>query len=382
MIRQSQTAELDVDELREAIRDVLDREAGSERTRHAMNQPTGHNAKLWEIISELGWTGIAIPEEHGGAGASLVELGVVMQELGRSLAPCAFVPSVVLFGGALQMAGSLDQLSKMLPRIASGDLLASVALVGSAGRCEGESLGVEIREQGTEISLRGVAAYVPDADVAELILVAGRAPDGDTALVIVETGLESVEITPQPLFDPTRSFSRLELHDVVVPREAMLGDPAGGAALRERLIDLGIIALACDSAGGAGQVLESTLAYTKERQQFDRPVASFQALKHRCADMMMRVEGSAVSVARALEAFAGEQDEARITASEAKFFAADGYIHVAQEGVQMHGGVGFTWEYDCHFYLKRALLNQALLGDSRWHRDRAADALFGAPAHG
>jgi len=160
----------------------------------------------------------------------------------------------------------------------------------------------------------------------------------------------------------------------------MLDPTDSGARLHESLIDLGAIATACDSVGGAGQVFESTLKYMKERHQFGRPVASFQALKHRCADMMMRVEGSAVSAARALEAFAGEYADARVAISEAKFFTAESYTHVAQEGVQMHGGVGFTWEYDCHLYLKRAMLNQALLGDSRWHRDRAANALLGEPA--
>ena len=160
----------------------------------------------------------------------------------------------------------------------------------------------------------------------------------------------------------------------------MLDSTDTGARLHGSLVDLGAIATACDSVGGAGQVLESTLKYMKQRHQFGRPVASFQALKHRCADMMMRVEGSVVSVARALEAFAGEQADARVAISEAKFFTADSYTHVAQEGVQMHGGVGFTWEYDCHLHLKRAMLNQALLGDSRWHRDRAATALLGEPA--
>ena len=157
----------------------------------------------------------------------------------------------------------------------------------------------------------------------------------------------------------------------------MLGDFAKGGALRSRLIDLGAIALACDSAGGAGKVLESTLAFIKERKQFDRLIGSFQALKHRCADMLMRVEASAVSVGMALEAYAREQQDAPVAASEAKFFAGDSYVQVAQEGLQMHGGVGFTWEYDCHLHLKRALLNQALLGDSRWHRDRVADLVLG-----
>lgn len=380
MIRRTQTAELDVNELRETIREVLDREAGSDRTRHAMSQPVGHDTNLWERISELGWTGIAIPEEYGGAGTSLVELGVVVQELGRCLAPCAFVPSVVFFGGALLVAGTSDQRAKLLPRIASGDLLASVALIGPAGRCEPDGLAIEIEGRGSELSLRGNASYVPDADVAELILVAGRTREGDLALVVVETGLDSVEITPQPLFDPTRRFSHLNLHDVVVPREAMLDPADGGTRLHERLVDLGAIATACDSVGGAARVLEAILSYTKARHQFGRPVASFQALKHRCADMMILVEGSAVSAARALEAFAGEQADARVAISEAKFFTAESYTHVAQEGVQMHGGVGFTWEYDCHLYLKRAMLNQALLGDSRWHRDRAANALLGEPA--
>ena len=147
--------------------------------------------------------------------------------------------------------------------------------------------------------------------------------------------------------------------------------------MRERLIDLASIAVACDCAGGAHRVLEATLAYMKERKQFDRLIASFQALKHRSVDMMMRVEASAVSVELALESFAREQGDARIAASEAKFYASDSYVHVAKEGLQMHGGVGFTWEYDCHLYLKRALLNRVLLGDARWHQDRAADLLLG-----
>ena len=379
MIRNERTEDLDLDDLREAVRDVLGREAGLERTRHAMEQSTRHDAKLWELIASLGWTGLAIPEEYGGSGATLSELGVVLQELGRALVPCAFVPSVVLFGGAILLGGRPEKKSEILPRVASGELLASAALVGFEGHCEAERLGLEVRERGVEIVVRGIAEYVQDADVADLILVAGRTPEGRTALLVIDTSLESVEITPQPLFDPTRSFSRLELHDVVVPREAMIGDAAGGEELRQRLIDLAAIAIACDCAGGAGAVLEATLEYTKERHQFGRPVASFQALKHRCVDMMMCVEGSTAVAGRALDAFSTELSETRIAASEAKTFGAEAYGHVAREGVQMHGGVGFTWEYDCHLYLKRAVLNQALLGDSRWHRDRAAEALLGAP---
>ncbi len=195
--------------------------------------------------------------------------------------------------------------------------------------------------------------------------------------MLVDPRHEAIEISPQPVFDPTRRFSRLVMHDHVVPRESMLGDFSNGEALRERLIELGAIALASDSMGGAGKVLESTIAFMKEREQFDRSIASFQALKHRCVDMMMRVEASKVSVGMALEAFSREEEDGPVAASEAKFYACDSYVDVAKEGLQMHGGVGFTWEYDCHLYLKRALLNQALLGDSRWHRDRAADLVLG-----
>ncbi len=377
MIHRTRTADIDPGELRAAVRDVLDREATPERTRVVMDEPTGHDATLFSLMAELGWTGLAIPEKYGGAGATLVELGVVLQELGRSLVSSSFEASVVVFGGALLLGGREDQRASLLPRIAAGDLLASTALGGAGGRYEVESLGVTARQQGASLSLSGTADYVPSADLAELVLVAARAPRGDTALVLVDPRHEAVEITPQPVFDPTRRFSRLVLHDVVVPRESMLGDFASGEALREQLIDLAAIALACDNTGGAGKVLESTVAFMKERKQFDRAIASFQALKHRCVDMMMRVEASAVSVEMALEAFAGEQEDTRLAASEAKFFSGDSYIHVAQEGLQMHGGVGFTWEYDCHLYLKRAMLNQALLGDSRWHRDRAADLVLG-----
>jgi alkylation response protein AidB-like acyl-CoA dehydrogenase len=377
MIRGTRTAEIDPEDLRGAIRDVLDREATSERVRVVMDEPAGHDAALYALMAELGWTGLAIPEAYGGAGATSVELGIVLQELGRSLVPSAFTASVVLFGGALLLAGRKDQCASLLPRIASGDLLASAALGGAAGRCEVESLSITVEDRGTSLSLSGTADYVPSAELAEQVLVAARAPRGDTALVLVDPRHEAVEIEPQPVFDPTRRFSRLALHDLVVPRESMLGDFASGEAVRERLLDLGAIALACDSTGGAGRVLESTVAFMKERKQFDRPIASFQALKHRCVDMMMRVEASGVSVGMALEAFSREEEDGPVAASEAKFYSCDSYVEVAKEGLQMHGGVGFTWEYDCHLYLKRALLNQALLGDSRWHRDRAADLLLG-----
>jgi alkylation response protein AidB-like acyl-CoA dehydrogenase len=376
MIQRFRTADMDPEELREAIRDVLDREATSERVRGVMDGPSGHDAELWTLMAELGWTGLAIPEKYGGAGATLVELGVVLQELGRCIVPCAFTPTVVLFAGALLLAGREDQRAALLPRLAAGDLLASAALGGAGGRCEIESLALKAEERGAGLCLNGVADYVPEAELAERVLVAARTPGSGTALVIIDPRHEAVEITPQPAFDPTRRFSRLVLRDLVVSQESMLGDGSSGAALRERLIDLGAIALACDSRGGAGRVLDATVAYMKERRQFDRPVASFQALKHRCVEMMMRVEASGASVGLALEAFAREREEARVAASEAKFCAGDSYVHVAKEGLQMHGGVGFTWEYDCHLYLKRALLNQALLGDARWHRDRVADLVL------
>jgi len=376
VIHRSRTADMEPEELRAAIRDVLDREATSERVREVMDGPSGHDAALWMLMAELGWTGLAIPEKYGGAGATLVELGVVLQELGRCIVPSGFTPSIVLFAGSLLLAGREDQRAALLPRIAAGDLRASAALSGTGGRCEIESLTIRAEERGAQLCLDGVADYVPELELAERVLVAARTPGGGTALVIIDPRHDAVEAMPQPLFDPTRRFSRLALHDLVVSRESMLGDLSSGAVIRERLIDLGAIALACDSMGGAGRVLDTTLAYMKERRQFDRPVASFQALKHRCVDMMMRVEASGVSVGLALEAFAREQEEARVAASEAKFCAGDSYVHVAKEGLQMHGGVGFTWEYDCHLYLKRALLNQALLGDSRWHRDRVADLVL------
>ncbi len=377
MSQAANATQIDSEALRAAVRDVLDREATGDWLRVVMDEPAGHDASLHALMAELGWTGLAIPESYGGTGATLVELGVVLQELGRALVPSCFEPSVLLFGGALLLAGREDQRASLLPRIAAGDLLASVAIGGEAGRCEVESLAVSARQRGASLVLSGTADYVPYAELAELVLVAVRAPGGDTGLVLVDPQDEAIEITPQPVFDPTRRFSRLLLQDVVVPQESMLGDFASARALRDQLIDLAAIGLACDSTGGAGKVLESTLAFMKERKQFDRLIGSFQAPKHRCVDMMMRVEASTVSVEMALDAFAREQPDASVAASEAKFYTSDSYVHVAKEGLQMHGGVGFTWEYDCHLYLKRAMLNQALLGDSRWHRDRAADLVLG-----
>lgn len=384
MIHRTATAEIDAEELRGALRDVLAREATPERVRAAMGDPAGHDAALWSQMAELGWTGLAIPERYGGAGATLVELGGLLEELGRCLAPTSFVPSVVLLGGAVLLAGREDQRAELLPRIADGDLLGSAGLSGAAGRCEVQSLTLTAEERGSGLVLAGRVDYVPSAELAELVLVAARTPVGHTVLALVDPRQAGVEIAPQPLFDPTRRFSRLVIRDLVVPPESILGDASTafdtGEDTRQRLLELAAIAVACDSAGGARGVLDATVAYMQERTQFDRVIASFQALKHRCVDMMMRVEASAVSVELALETFAREPEEARVVAAESKFYTCESYLHVAREGLQMHGGVGFTWEYDCHIHLKRALLNCALQGDSRWHQDRAADLVLGPVA--
>ncbi|UGS34830.1 acyl-CoA dehydrogenase family protein [Capillimicrobium parvum] len=323
---------------------------------------------LWREVVELGWTGVQAPEEHGGLGAGLPELAVLLEECGRALAPLPMLGAAVLGPGALLDAGG-PAAAEWLPRIVAGQAIVTAAMAGADG-VPGR-LDTRVGAEGGRLVLDGVAGFVADLPAADAVIVAARGGRGEVAAVLVETGAAGVAIEDQPVHDCTRRLARLTLRGVEVAPAARIG----GAELVERAADRGALAVAADGVGGAGRVLEITLEHLRTREQFGRPLGSFQALKHRCADMFLRLTGARAAVEHAAAAF--DRPGERVAAvAIAKSTAAEAYAHIAGEGVQMHGGIGFTWEHDMHLFLKRAKLGEALFGDGDHHRDRLDRLIF------
>lgn len=322
--------------------------ATSERTRTAMAD-TGVDRALWQAFTgELGLAGVAIPEALGGAGLGMVELAILAEEAGRRTAALPLLASLALAAPAILAGGSDEQKARLLPRLASGDLVASLA---------------EAAPGATWIdgALTGAALHVPHGADADMFVVAT-----DNHVAIVERSAPGLGITPLTSMDQTRPYARLDFGGV---RAEPLADPR---AAMHAAFTTGWLAIAADALGGAQACLDRTVAYAQERVQFGRAIGSFQAVKHRLADMMVTIEQARSAVYWAACAIDEGSDEAGFAVHAAKAFACDTYSHCAGEMIQLHGGIGFTWEHDAHLYLKRARSNASLLGTPDWHREQVA----------
>lgn len=326
--------------------------ATSERTRAAMAD-TGVDKALWQAFTgDLGLAGVAIPEALGGVGLGMVELAIFAEEAGGHTAALPLLASLGLAAPAILAGGTDEQKARLLPRLASGELVASFAAVNMGGT-PGAALSDE--------TLTGAALLVPHGASADLFVVAA-----DNGVAIVERGALGFGITPLTSMDQTRPYARLDFGGVAVET---LADPR--AAVHAALTT-GWLAIAADALGGAQACLDRTVTYTQERIQFGRSIGSFQAVKHRLADMMVAIEQARSAVYWAACAIDEESDEAQFAVHAAKAFACDTYTHCAGEMIQLHGGIGFTWEHDAHLYFKRARSNASLLGTPDWHREQVA----------
>ena len=363
------------DDLRAAVRHLLDRASSSEAVRSLLDDPAGYDEELWRRLVELGWTGIHVPEAYGGGGAGYADVAVVLHELGRHLTAGPFLASAVLGTTALMACDNDELRADLLPSLVAGDRRATVAIANDRGSVDPRRLGVAWEHAGTGIRLRGTTAFVPDAAGADTGFVAARADDGTPALVAVDLTADGVTCEATPTIDPTRRLSRLTLDSVVDPASLLCAPGPSAVRAIERLAAVGAIAVACDAAGAAERMLELTAGYAKDRVQFGRPIGSFQAVKHHCADMAVAVEGSRAAVAVAAEALDGPED-ATLAAAVTTSYAGPACSDVCAVAIQVHGGIGFTWEHDAHLYLKRAKLDEAWFGTPSWHRRRLADAVF------
>jgi len=361
--------------LQGVLREFLTDRSPEAAVRTQLEDTAGYDRDLWDLMaSQLGLCGMAIPEEYGGSGFSFLELGLVLEELGRSLTVSPFFASCVM---AAQLLLALDDESARkdyLPGIASGSLIASVALAEDSGSWRPGDVTTLADGRDGAWRLTGHKSYVLDGAVADLLLVIARTDDGPAVFAVDATAGAAGGLAREPLptMDQTRKQARVTFDGTPA---RLLGTVAGGQAAIATMLDRSAIALAADALGGTGKVLEMSVEYAKIREQFGRPIGSFQAIKHKCASMLVDLESSRSAVYYALWAVsAGDPDE-RTVAPLAKAYCVDTYLHAAGENIQIHGGIGFTWEHPAHLYLKRAKSSQVLLGDSDFHRQQLADRI-------
>jgi len=365
------------EELRRSARAFLVRHSSSEQVRRAMESERGWDAGVWtRMAKELGWTSLTVPEAYGGLGLGMVELVALLEEMGAALLCSPFFSTVCLAANALVLAGSEEQKREHLGAIATGEITATLAYTESNGRWDAAAIEATVRKDGGEYVLDGTKTFVPDGHTADLLLVAARRPETTGAegvsLFTVRADADGIERRLLPTMDQTRKQAEVRLRNVRVPASALMGTENGGWRALEQTLDLAAVALSAEQVGGAQKVLDTTVAYAKERVQFGRPIGAFQSIKHKLADMLLLVESARSASYYAGWAASVGDPELPALASLAKAYCSDAYFRAAAESIQIHGGVGFTWEYDVHLHFKRAKSTETLLGDPAYHRELVA----------
>ncbi len=357
------------EEFRRSVRSFVERVSPEAQVRRLMETADGYDPAVWRQLAEqMGLQGTAVPERFGGSGLSFLELGVVLEELGRALLCSPFFATVVLAANALLLAEDEAAQADFLPGIAAGQTVATVAATGRSGSWRMDDTATRASAVAGGWELTGAKAFVLDGLVAQLILVSAWTPAG-LSLFAVTGDAPGLTRTPLPTMDLTRKQAVLEF-DRTPAR--LVGVDGGAGPVLERLLDLAAIALAAEQVGGAQRCQEMAVEYAKLRTQFGRPIGSFQAIKHKCADLLMAVETARSAAHYALYAATVDGPELPAIASLAKSYCSEAYSLTAGENIHIHGGIGFTWEHPAHLYFKRATSSALLFGDPDQHRARVA----------
>jgi alkylation response protein AidB-like acyl-CoA dehydrogenase len=360
------------EELRAAVRRFLEDKSPEAEVRRLMETTEGYDPAVWKQMAEqLELQSLIIPEEYGGLGYTLVELGIVLEEMGRALLCAPYFATVALAANLLLVSGDEEAKKELLPGIADGSTIATVALTEATGRWDEAGVTLEAVSEGGGWALSGVKLYVFDGHIADLTLVAARTPAG-VSVFAVERGASGFEATPLDTMDQTRKQARLTFDST--PARLIGADGSGWEAI-SKMLDLAAAALAAEQVGGAQRVLEMAVEYAKVRMQFGRPIGSFQAIKHKCADLLLEVESAKSAAYYAGWAAAEDNSELPAVASLAKAYCSEAYSHAVAENIQIHGGIGFTWEHPAHLYYKRAMSSEVLLGDPAHHRELLAQRI-------
>ncbi|MFF7173269.1 acyl-CoA dehydrogenase family protein [Streptomyces pseudovenezuelae] len=363
------------DELRKVVRSFLAKHSDEATVRRLAVDPQGHDPVVWRrMAGELGLQGLAVPEEYGGSGFGYVDLGIVCEEAGRALLGGPYFATVALAAEALLRCADEQARHDFLPGIASGETVATLAFTEDSGRWDEQGIGLTAaQDAGGGWRLTGVKTYVPDGHLADLLLVAARTPSGISLLAVGTADTPGLTRTPLPTLDQTRKQARIEFTDT----PARLLGPEGAAwPALERTLATAAVLLAAEQVGGAAAALDAAVAYAKIREQYGRPIGSFQGIKHKCADMLMEIESARSAAYGGLWALdAGDETETAIAAALAQAFCSEAFTKVAADNIQVHGGIGFTWEHPAHLYFKRAKSSEVLLGTPSYHRELLAARL-------
>jgi alkylation response protein AidB-like acyl-CoA dehydrogenase len=358
------------DELRAVLRRFLEEKSTSEDVRRLVDAAEPYDQAVWEQMSaQLGLQGLVVPEEFDGAGFGSVELGIVLEEMGRALLISPFFGTVALAAQALILSGDEDAGHRWLPEIAAGAVTATVAIAEDDGAWVPVEPATTARRLGEEWRLDGTKSFVIDGVTADLLLVVARAEDGP-GLFLVEPGAQGVTRTRVEWLDVTRELAVVELTDVVASR-VQLSD--GFEVWHSAFYDRALAALAAEQVGGAARTLEMAVDYAKVREQFGRPIGSFQAIKHKCAGLLIEIEAARLAAAYACDAVERPGRDASVAAAVAAAQCSSAYTLTAKECIQVHGGIGYTWEHDAHLHLRRAKASELLLGRPQLQRARLAD---------
>jgi alkylation response protein AidB-like acyl-CoA dehydrogenase len=365
MTEPSSAAELA--ELRDSVRDFLAAKSGEQQVRAAIETERGYDEDLWRLMaSGLSLPGLALPEEYGGDGFGFTELQVILEEMGRALTPSPFLASVVLAAGAILATGDEVAAKAYLPGIASGQTTAALAVAESAGSWSFDQLTTTARPSGDGSGgwlLAGTKQFVLHGATADLIVVAAHTEQGPGFFAVQPGRQSGTALTRTALrtLDLTRPMATLQFADTPA---TLIGTPGTAGSALDDVLDRAMTALAAEQAGAARACLEASAAYARERHQFGRPIGSFQAVKHKCADMLVKVELAQAAATEAARAAAGDPDAAPLAqaAAVAHAVCSESLMFVASENIQVHGGIGFTWEHPAHLYFRRAKASQLMFG--------------------
>ncbi len=362
--------------LRSTARKFFENEVGSDTVRRLMETPEGMTPELWTKLAEQGWLGLVFPDQYDGMGLGLVDLVVLMEEMGRAVVPGPYFSAVLLGGLAILEAGSEAQKKEWLPKIAAGERRVALAWMEPSAQLGPAGITLTAVEKGGRYTISGTKLFVHDAHTADAQVVAARTRPGvgadGVSLFLLPKGAKGLEVTLLPTMDQTRKLCEVTLSDMVVGGDAVLGAVGSGWAPLARVLDRATVALCAEMCGGAQKVLDMTVEYAKIRQAFGRPIGSYQGVKHRAADMLVDVENSKSITYYAAWALDEGAAEAPLAVSMAKAYVSDAYRRVSAAGIQLHGGIGFTWEHDLHLYFKRAKGSEFTFGDATHHRERVA----------
>jgi alkylation response protein AidB-like acyl-CoA dehydrogenase len=359
--------------LKDSAREFLSRHCGPKRVRQLMSTETANDDELWQAMADQGWTGLLIPEEYGGLGAELLDLAVVCEEMGNACLPGAF-PATIFSAALIDRAGSPKQKVQYLEGIASGSLKATIAQLEETADWDLHAIKLQAVRDNGRLLVSGRKLFVPDAATADLLICI--ATNGESPVILpVPKGANGVEIKSMPAMDETRKIYEVQFNNVSVNGSDVFGGDGNARGALMQATQVATVALCAEMVGGMQWILDTTVDYAKTRHQFGRPIGSFQAVQHQCADMLLMTESARSATYYAAWAVTEGVPNAGTAVSIAKAYCSDAFREVGNRGVQVHGGIGFTWEHDLQLYYKRSKAAETMFGDATFHRERIARAV-------